>query len=205
MKSDEQDSDSFADETSLSLLNGARLQDAIAWQRLARYYEPLIESWCRISRVPAADIPDIKQDVLAAVWKNLGAFRKSKRGDTFRGWLKTITRNKIRDHFRKQQAASQLPLENVADILPEEDSETNRVEVRELFFRALQSIRPEFERRTWEAFWLTVVEGNSAVDAAGKLSVSADSVRQSKSRVLKRLRSELGDVGPGAATNAQSG
>jgi RNA polymerase sigma-70 factor (ECF subfamily) len=208
---DQHFSESFSD-TSLSLLEGARSQDARAWQRLARLYEPLIQHWCQVSQLPAADIPDISQDVLAAVWKNLGDFRKTKPGDSFRGWLKTITRNKIRDHYRKRRShgiaaggsTAQLQLQELAEILPDGDSSAQLFEEREVFLRALELIRSEFETRTWNAFWLTVVEGHSAVDAARELSLSAGAVRQSKFRVLRRLRCELGDLVPDASGNAQN-
>jgi DNA-directed RNA polymerase specialized sigma24 family protein len=57
--------------TSLSLLDAAKQRDQRAWQRLASLYEPLIQEWCRQSQIPLSDIPDITQEVLAAVWKHL--------------------------------------------------------------------------------------------------------------------------------------
>lgn len=208
MNHDQHVSDSSG-ETSLNLLAGARSQDARAWQRLAQLYEPLIQQWCRVSQLPAADIPDVTQDVLAAVWKSLGEFRKTKPGDSFRGWLKTITRNKIRDHFRKRRtqgiggSTAHLQFQELADVLPDDDSSTSFYEEREVFLRALELIRGEFETRTWNAFWLTVVEGQSAVDAARELSVSSGAIRQSKYRVLRRLRSELGDLVPDSVPGIQ--
>ncbi len=59
---------------------------------------------------------------------------------------------------------------------------------------ALDSIRCEFEARTWRAFWLTTVEGLAAKDVGAELEMSPGAVRVAKSRVLRRLREELGEL-----------
>ena len=63
-----------------------------------------------------------------------------------------------------------------------------------LFARALDLIRGEFEERTWAAFRLTAVEGRAARDVAADLAMTPGAVRVAKSRVLRRLREELGDL-----------
>jgi DNA-directed RNA polymerase specialized sigma24 family protein len=65
---------------------------------------------------------------------------------------------------------------------------------RGLLARALELIRCEFTERTWQAFWRTAIEGRSAPEVAAGLSMSAGPVRVAKSRVLPRLREELGDL-----------
>ena len=60
--------------------------------------------------------------------------------------------------------------------------------------RALDLIKNEFEERTWRAFWLTAVGDRVPNEVALELGMSAGAVRVAKSRVLRRLREELGDV-----------
>jgi DNA-directed RNA polymerase specialized sigma24 family protein len=55
-------------------------------------------------------------------------------------------------------------------------------------------IRNEFEERTWQALWRTTVDGRSPAEVAGELNMTAGAVRVAKSRVLRRLRQELGDL-----------
>ena len=87
--------------TSKSLLGRAREGDATAWDRLSLLYAPLVFHWCRHRGLREADAADIVQEVFQAVAAHLGPFRKQEASDTFRGWLRTITENKIRDHFRR--------------------------------------------------------------------------------------------------------
>ena len=68
-----------------------------------------------------------------------------------------------------------------------------RSETQQLVDRCLKSIRNQFEPRTWQAFWKTVVLGIETKVVAQELELTENSVRQYKSRVLRRLRMELGD------------
>jgi RNA polymerase sigma-70 factor (ECF subfamily) len=189
--------------TSRSLLVRLRENDAAAWDRLVELYAPLVFYWCRRLNVPEQDIVDIFQDVFQSVAAHIDGFRNDRAGDTFRGWLRTITRNKVCDHFRRagrQPAAaaggtdayrrlSQFPAAKEFD----EDEDVERLQ-HELFQRALESIRGHFAPQTWDAFWQVVVEGKTPQDVAEALSMRPGAVRVAKSRVLQRLRQELGDL-----------
>jgi RNA polymerase sigma-70 factor, ECF subfamily len=188
--------------TSASLLDRARSDDAAAWGRLVSLYGPLVRAWCRRGGLREEDAADVSQEVFQAVAAHLAEFRKE-RGGTFRGWLRTITRNKVHDLFRRRRheagavggsdarrRLAQLP----APRPPEEDSAAEGREERRLFGRALEGIRCEFEERTWQAFWRTAVEGRIPAEVGPELGMSPGAVRVAKSRVLQRLREELGDL-----------
>ena len=189
--------------TSRSLLDRVKRAEPEAWDRLVTLYAPLVFHWCRSWGLREQDAADIFQEVFQAVAVHIGGFRKERAGDTFRGWLRTITRNKIHDHFRRRgrepqgvggsEAQAQLaglpaPEPDNASSLTEEKGE------RGLVARALELVRGDFAERTWQAFWRTAIEGRSAPEVAEELSMSAGAVRVAKSRVLQRLREELGDL-----------
>jgi len=58
----------------------------------------------------------------------------------------------------------------------------------------LETIRDQFEPRTWDAFWRVVVDEQPVSDVARALTMRPGTVRVAKCRVLHRLRQELGDV-----------
>lgn len=186
--------------TSRSLLNLARERDGAAWERLIELYTPLVYFWCRRTSLPEQDIPDVVQDVFRAVVGGLTSFRKKREGDTFRGWLRTITRSKLSDAFRRRGrspaapggSAMQRRAEEV-EALSDDDPEEQTAE-QELFFRGLESIRNQFEPHVWDAFWRVVVEEQSVADVAQALNMRPGTVRVAKCRVLQRLRQQLGDV-----------
>ncbi len=194
--------------TSRSLLSEARLADAAAWERLVTLYAPLVASWCRRWGVLQQDIVDVLQEVFSAVASHLHRFRKDRPGDTFRGWLMTIARNKTLDHFQRKSrepaaiggTEASMRLQEIRDPANDElpspapDCKDDLV-FNDVLLRALESIRGEFHERTWQAFWGVVIDGRTASDVAADLAMKPGTVRVSKSRVLLRLRRELGDIG----------
>src|SRR5262245_14329442 len=187
-------SNTAARETSLSLLERVRANQADSWDRLLRLYSPLVFSWGRKLGLGPEDAADLVQNVWGAVAEHIGRFEHQ--GGTFRGWLWTIARNKAHDHFRHRAGAPQAAggteaqqvLRSVPDHEPADDTGT---EAHGLLHRALELIRPDFEERTWQAFWRLTVDGRSAADVGAELGLLPNAVHQAKFRVLRRLREEM--------------
>jgi len=191
---------SLSESTSRSLLLRARERDAEAWLRLTAIYTPLVYQWCRGAGLQVSDAADVAQEVFRSVASSLHHFHKERPQDSFRGWLWTITRNKIRDHFRnlaqRPNAAggseAQLQLQQLPSEPPPELHESlSRTPHSRLAQRAIAMMQTDFEESTWRAFWLTAVELQSAQDVADQLHLSRAAVYQAKSRVLRHLREEL--------------
>lgn len=184
--------------TSSSLLRSIRGGDADAWRRLVKLYGPLVIVWCRQSGLSGHDSADVVQETFVAVANHIVGFRRERPQDSFRGWLWTITRNKIRDHFRRQRNAARprggTTAQHALAQIPEDVSEAEAFGDRPLGTierRAIDLIRCEFEERTWKAFWLTAVDGRLAAEVGAELGMEKRAVRQAKYRVLRRLRQEL--------------
>lgn len=186
--------------TSLSLLARIRENDSDAWTRLTRLYEPLVSYWVTRQGVAESDREDVVQEVFQAASTSLQNFRKVNPDDTFRGWLRGISRNTVLMHFRKagkQPRASggteaYMVLQNFSE--PAELEEESPAQLSELYHRALTLVRTEFEDVTWTAFWRVVVDGQSPSVVAQEMGVSAAAIRQAKSRILRRLKQEVGEL-----------
>ena len=186
-------------QTSSKLLQRVQVQDANAWQRLVTLYTPLVRYWAGQWGVVGADADDLCQEVFQGVATGVGEFRLDRSAGTFRGWLRGITRNKLVDYFRRRDRQAeaqggtdaQRQLQQVAEQPWPEDSEAD---LGALYRRALELVHGEFEPQTWEAFWRVTVEGHSPAYVAADLGVTAAAVRKAKSRVLHRLRQEVGDL-----------
>ena len=187
--------------TSRSLVAGLRQSQADAWERLVTLYAPMIVVWCRQGQVSEQDIPDVYQDVLRTVSQSIGRFRHDRPGDTFRGWLRRITQTRVVDHFRRRQREPQAAggTETLMWLQEFPDSPESAASLGEEIFgqvlsEALSTIRPEFHPRTWDAFWGVAVQGRTPADVGAELDMRTGTVRVAKSRVLQRLRRELGDL-----------
>lgn len=185
-----------------TLLVRLRDRDEQAWHDFDFLYGPLIESWCAGAGVTDDVIHDIRQEVLRAVAQHISTFRRDRTGDTFRGWLWQITRNKIRDHWRVERRRPQAQggtefhqrLLQLPDVLLSSSPPTSVAEERGIIHRALQLVRSEVAAHTFEAFRLVVIEEVPAPDVAKRLGMTTGAVYVAKSRVLKRIRELLGEL-----------
>ena len=191
--------------TSLTLLERVRTEDERAWEQLVLIYGPLVYDWCRHQGLQAADSADMLQEVFRAVWRKIGDFRRDRAGDSFRGWLWTIARNKIRDHCRARDAQPKAiggtnALRRWQDIagteeqLFKEATRNSSGSFDSPIRRGLELVKSEFRMTTWQAFWQVAVEGRLTADVASDLGISKNAVRLAKSRVVRRLREKFGDV-----------
>jgi RNA polymerase sigma-70 factor (ECF subfamily) len=177
-----------------------KARDAEAWRRLVGLYSPLVYAWCRKAGLQPQDAADVLQEVFRAVAAGVGSFRRERPEDTFRGWLRVITRNKVHDHFHRETAQPEAVggtdiQRRMLEIAADESEPPSQADpLATLVHRALETVRSEFEESTWQAFVLTTIEERPAVEVAQRLGLSPGAVRQAKFRVLRRLRQELGDV-----------
>lgn len=187
--------------TSPSLICRVVDRDPEAWRRITRLYGPLVFHWCRQQGLSEHDAADVMQDVFVSVARSVASY-EDRAGSSFRGWLWTITRNQIVSFLRKRtrQGAAAGGTENwhrllnvAASMSDDPDQFTTQLEIDALYCRGLELVRQEFRPRTWEIFWRNVVEDQATDTVAAEFDVSANSVRQTRSRVLRRIRQELGD------------
>ena len=184
---------------SSTLLERIRARQPEAWQRLVNLYTPVVYQWCRQYHVTRDDALDLVQEVFTAVAQNIGGFRRSRPGDSFTAWLRTITHNKIRNYSsycrgRPLAEGGTNAQERLLQVpeMPDPSETGDPREVNGLVVPiGLDLVRAEFENRTWEAFQRVVVEEQSPAQIAADLGMSVQAVYKAKSRVLRRLRQEL--------------
>jgi RNA polymerase sigma factor (sigma-70 family) len=187
-------------ETSASLLERLRRQpDDAAWKRLVDLYTPLLQSWLRKHLVPQADAEDLVQEVMAVLVRELPTFHYDRQRGSFRGWLRTITVNRLRMFWRSRKtrplATGDSDLARKVAELEDPHSALSRQWDREhdlhVAQRLLELIAPEFEAPTWRAFHRLAVDGAKPEAVAGELGISLNAVYLAKYRILRRLRQEI--------------
>ena len=89
--------------TSPSLLMRVRdPNDKESWKTFERIYGGIVRSYCRHWRLQASDADDIVQEVLASVARQIKDFEYDPTKGRFRGWLGTITSNKIKTFLTRK-------------------------------------------------------------------------------------------------------
>ena len=186
-----------AGSTSTGLLAQVKSRDPVAWTQLVELYGPLIYGWCRRSGIEAQDARDVVQEVLGSVATSIDGFHGLGPRGQFRAWLRTITRHRVADHFRRHAgraravggSTAQQQLQNIPEPADDSLAETDAV-----WQGVLELVRAEFADRIWQAFWQTTIDERRGADVAKSLGMSVDAVYQAKSRVLRRVREVLSDA-----------
>lgn len=196
---------------STSLLLRAQAMEPDAWARLVQVFSPIVYRWARQSGLSADDSTDVVQDVFVAVAQNINRFGRHKEKGSFRSWLATITRNRVRDAFRRKLkmpdgiggTEALRTLENMGTRHPRNDDPSDQ-QLEETISLAdlecqlplgvLKLVKQQTEEKTWQAFWATTVLGDSANDVAERMNMNVASVYQAKSRILRRLRTLMKEI-----------
>lgn len=170
-------------------------RDAQAWSDFVELYAPLVYRQARRAGLQDADAADVTQEVFRAVATKIGQFDYDPRRGEFRGWLYRITQNKLRDASARRQsvgsgdtAVHELLNDQPAAPVPDDWDHEFR---QRLLAWAYDQLRARCEPSTWEAFWLTTVEGASGEQVAAQLGLSVGAVYVAKSRILVRLKEIL--------------
>lgn len=167
-------------------------EDSAAWTRFVRLYSPLIQHWVGQFKIESHCADDLVQEIFVTLLGKV-SFLAHRRPDSFRGWLRTVTMNRCRDHFRKlDQKSYAQALETIELAIA--DPQDQRIEAEYRLFvaeSALRLMQEYFSQTTWQACWQHVVEGKSAQEIATALEISPNAVYLARARVMKRLREEL--------------
>jgi RNA polymerase sigma factor (sigma-70 family) len=173
--------------------------DAEAWREFVHLYAPLIYGFARKRGLQDADAADLMQDVLRSVSSAVPQLDYDPVRGTFRGWLFTVTRNKVFNFLESRSlrvqgsgdSRMQQRLEQHADAGGDPSAEWEADYQRVLAAQAMERVKGEFQTSTWEAFIQTAVEGRTPSQVASHVGLSVGAIYVAKSRVIARLRQEI--------------
>lgn len=173
--------------------------DSQAWSQFVDIYAPLIYGFARKHGLQDADAADLTQDVLRVVAKTIGRLAYDPQRGSFRGWLFTVVRNKLRNFLARRHSYDRGSGDTGAqEVLKEQPArEEDQAEwwdqdyERQLFASAAKHVRSRVQESTWQAFWQTTVEGKSGKEVAQELKMTVAAVYLAKSRIMAQLKEQI--------------
>lgn len=188
--------------TSSTLLLRLRdLNDEEAWEEFLTRYTPRIFAWCRRYNLQESDASDVTQEVLRKLLRAMRSFQYDSSRGSFRGWLKTVTNNAIRDFVSTLKnpargSGDTLVHSNLAaiqdpDALAALAKTIEAESEQELLCEAESRVRLRVQPHTWQAYELTARQQVKAADAANQIGMPVSEVYVARSRVIKMLRQEV--------------
>jgi RNA polymerase sigma factor (sigma-70 family) len=174
------------------------------WQDFFNTYWKLIYSVALKAGLSDAEAQDIVQETMIGVAKVISEFRYDPETGSFKGWLLTITRRRISDHFRRKYTRpaagfqSEVEEEGAAPSLsriPDDDFSWERVWEdeweRNLLEVALENVKNQVKSRQYQLFDCFILKQWSMVQIRERLGVSMAQVYFAKHKVIRAVHLEV--------------
>lgn len=174
--------------------------DAGAWEEFDAIYRPMLHKFAAVSGANPTEAEDIVQHCMAAVHQQIGTFEYDKSKGRFKGWLKTLVANRVRNLIRDRREKNAQSMDFKALTAKETSPEDlfEKVWMDEHLKYALCRVREEVEESTFKAFQLYVIDERPVEEICELLGVNANQVHKAKYRITKRLSEKLRQLTDGA-------
>jgi RNA polymerase sigma-70 factor (ECF subfamily) len=170
--------------------------DRSAWDEFATYYGGLIRGWCLRWGLQEADADEVTQQLLADIHAKMSRFTYDPARGRFRGWLRTLTHRACANLFGRRRLRSFEELQDSiparTDLGPEEPDGPAR---RELLHAALTRVEAQVKPRDWQIFQALTLAGRSGKEVAANFAMTVAAALMVKSRVLKKLKEQVRELG----------
>jgi RNA polymerase sigma-70 factor (ECF subfamily) len=195
--------------TRASLLERLKdLDDKSSWDEFYDLYHDLIFSVARRAGLSETEASEVVQDTLLSVAKKMPGFTYDPAKDSFKGWLLTVTRWRMRNQLAKRSGmVAQEPrmsrayeeegtrtatIEKVPDPTgPELESIWEKEWETRVLETALARIKRQVQPQHYEIYHLHVVLGQPVRNVARALGASPVQVYLAKHRIGNLLKKEI--------------
>jgi RNA polymerase sigma-70 factor (ECF subfamily) len=168
-----------------ALMRAANAGDAAAYGRLLAAATPLVRAAARrnLARagMDASDAEDLVQETLLAIHLKRHTWDPAR---PLGPWLQAIVRHKFVDTLRRRGRHAQVPVDDLAEVLPAPEAE-------EPVAREIERHLGGLPARQRDVVQAIAVDGASTAEAAKRFSISEGAVRVALHRGLAALAAKL--------------
>jgi RNA polymerase sigma-70 factor (ECF subfamily) len=167
--------------------------NCLAWNQFVAHYQPFLQHVIQRQGVPDRHVADVTQQVLLAIAKSVESWQDDGQPASFRRWLRRVARNVVIKYMTRERRAiggqgGTEAIDLLHDLPAAPDREQEARYEHELILWAAQQVRREFQAKSWEVFWATMIDNRSVAEVAEQYEVSPGSIYMSRSRILARIR-----------------
>ena len=130
---------------------------------------------------------DLTQDVMIKLWQNRNKIESL---DDQEAYILAITRNYIRDHFKKM-SREKIYMEEVIQHLPVQDNSLHQTIQRHDLQNSIRKVVAELPERQRQVYQLVYDHGKSLKETAKELDISPYTAKNHRAQALKVIRARI--------------
>ncbi len=170
--------------------------DVAAWHLFDALYRPMLERFAQARGLSPADAEDVAQHCLAQIAEHIGEFAYDPARGRFKGWLRTLVnnriRNLIRDRHEEQADTQDFQSPQTREAAPEADFE--RIWLEEHLWHCLRALQVEVEDSTYRAFVAYVIEQQPIEVVCAATGLTAQNIYTIKWRLTERVAARMREL-----------
>lgn len=175
--------------------------DENSWSDFVDIYRPYIYGIVRRMGSNHEDSEDLSQSILLVLWEKIPQFEANFRTGAFRLWLSKLVKNRVINHYVKQNNRSDKIADNVQDIARELNSMPDD-KLQKMFqdewenyigVKAWESLENELDENLKKVFQMSM-ENKSSEEISEKVGIAVPTVYVYRKRVTDRLRKKIKEL-----------
>ena len=171
-------------------------RDDQAWAEFDSIYRPLLHRFVSRCGLGQADAEDVVQHCMAAIGKHIHSFDYDAKKGRFKGWLRTLVNNRVRNQWRKKR--EQIGETKDFRLAQERESEPeevfDRLWMQEHLKHCLQQLRVEMPPATVAAYERYVLQEREAEEVCKEFDLTTDQLYRIKWRLTRKLSDMMRDL-----------
>ena len=175
--------------------------DQESWREFFHIYRRLIRDTALKSGLSEQEAEDVVQETLVSVAKTIKEFKYDRKRCTFKSWLRSLTKKRIADCFRKRPRERGFPADETSgtallDRVPDPDSfNLDAVWEKEwrkkVYDAAIERVKSSAKAEQYQMFDFYVIKGMPAGTVARTFGTSVGQVYLVKYRISKLIKKEV--------------
>lgn len=171
-------------------------RDAAAWEVFDSIYRPMLRRYALSRGLLDAEAEDIAQQCLTEVLRRIGDFEYDAAKGRFKGWLKTMVANRVRNLWRdrRERQADTAVFERDASPEPSPDESFEKLWMQEHLWHCFRAVQAQVDETTWRAFEQYVLRQRTIDEVCRELNLKAQNVYTIKWRLTERIAAMMKEL-----------
>lgn len=142
------------------------------------------------------DADDVTQHCLTVISERIAEFSYDPQKGRFKGWLRTLVNNRIRDLLRgrKELQAETRDFQGAAPDAASPEELFEKIWLEEHLGHCLRELRAEVAEATFKAFWMLVMDERPVDEICTELNMKPNNVYTIKWRMTERVATKMKEL-----------